>query len=113
MKRISTILGLILCLTSFSWGQSIITARIIEYSNKGDFSRIIVVYETGESEVIPLQPAKIQWPGDKSNEGLIANQKIINEFIHKVESSGYQLVEIAPLSVGETSERFMVFRKKE
>lgn len=87
------------------------TARIFESTIK-DISRIVLVYETGESEIIPLQSIKILGGVDAMNEVLVENQKTINKMLNNMDSKGYDLSHIT--NWGENSYiTFIVFTKRE
>jgi hypothetical protein len=87
------------------------TARIFESTVK-DISRIVMVYETGESEIIPLQSIKILGGMDAMNQVLVENQKTINKMLNNMDAKGYDLSHIT--NWGENSYiTFIVFTKRE
>ena len=66
------------------------TARIFESSAKG-LSRIVLVYENGESEVIPLNNWKFLGTAGSNNKLLIENQVTINKMINDMSQKGYEV----------------------
>ena len=87
------------------------TARIFESQSK-TLSKIVVVYETGESEVIPLLNWKLLGGVKEIDEVLISNQKTINLFLNKMNEKGYNITLLS--STGESYVyTFIVFEKQE
>ena len=87
------------------------TARIFESQTK-KLSHIILVYDTGESEIIPLQLWQPQRSMASKAENLIDNQKTINKLLNDMAEKGYEITEMT--SSGETTlYTFIVFTRKE
>lgn len=87
------------------------TARIFESQNK-NLSHIVLVYETGESEIIPLENWKLLGSTSSTNEVLINNQKTINKLLNDMTEKGYELTKMT--STGESFlYTFIVFTRKE
>ena len=76
---------------AFAQSSKHATARIVESQNK-KLSRIVLVYETGESEIIPL--SAFQFFGNDIDNTLIDNQKTINKLINDMAEKGYQVAEM-------------------
>lgn len=69
------------------------TARIFESQNK-NLSHIVLVYETGESEIIPLENWKKFGSIYTANEILIENQKTINRVLNEMAEKGYEIAKM-------------------
>lgn len=87
------------------------TARIFESSVKG-FSRIVLVYENGESEVIQLNNWKILGSPASNNKLLIENQITINKMINDMSEKGYEVSKMTA-SVDNIFYTLILFSKKE
>ena len=88
----------------------IATARIIE-ADMIRTSAILVVYETGESETILLNKLESFVKEEKAYKAMIENQKIINQFLEKMISKGYQLKNITTTG-NNLFTSFLIFEKK-
>jgi len=108
MKAIFTFILLFFGTLISTKAQSFASARIIEYL---DASRIIVVYETGESKVIQMEYANETSAPKKNNERLISNQRIINKFLSEMKDSGYTLLDVSARQKEYYSERLLLFSK--
>jgi hypothetical protein len=109
MKKLITLLALVLISTSiYAQTTSRATARIFEAQNK-KLCRIVVVYEDGESEVIPLEAFKFM--GVDADDILVANQKTINKMINDMGVKGYEIE--AMTTTGETFFYSMIVFKKD
>jgi|GEM_PF-5631163 len=84
------------------------TARIFEAQSK-KLSRIVLVYETGESEVIALQA--FTFLGVNMDDVLVENQKTINKLINDMAAKGYDVEQMN--TTGESFfYSFILFGKK-
>lgn len=104
------LLGLCLCAAHLASAQTskFATARILEGWNK-DLSQIVVVYETGENEIITLE--KNGSGLHFSIDAMIKNQLIINNFLSSMKEKGYAVVNLS--SVGDaTFYTLIVFTKE-
>ena len=115
MKRqvLTTILA-ILIMTIIANAQSNFkqaSARIFE-SQSAELSRIVLVYENGESEVIPLKNWKLFESVSSTNDILIANQKTINKFLNDMDSKGYEISQMTTTGEGFLY-TFIIFTRKE
>lgn len=111
MKRLLLLLAF-LCFTATSQAQTIkqATARIFESQSK-ELSRIVLVYETGESEIIELENFKMLASSSSTNEVLIENQKKINKLFNDMAEKGYEISKMT--TTGEVFlYTFVVFTKK-
>jgi len=101
-------------LTGVSFAQSNskqASARIFE-SQSAEMSRIVLVYENGESEIIPLKNWKFMATASSTNSILIDNQKTINQFLNDMDSKGYEISHMS--TTGENYlYTFILFNKKE
>ena len=66
------------------------TARIFESQSK-ELTRMSIVYETGESEIIPLKNWKPFGKALSNNNILIENQKVITKHLNKMSEKGYEV----------------------
>jgi hypothetical protein len=107
-KKFIVVAGLCLfSLAGYAQSAKRATARILEAQN-AKISKIVVVYENGESEVIPLEPFNFMGVGlDKI---LVENQKTINKLINDMAEKGYEVEHIN--SSGDTYlYSFIIFKK--
>lgn len=87
------------------------TARIFESQSK-ELSRIVLVYETGESEIIPLQNWKLFGSASSTNQILIENQVVINKLLNDMVEKGYEITHLT--NTGDSYlYTFIVFTKQE
>lgn len=109
MYKLIAITGLVaLSLTGYSQTAKRATARVFEVQSK-KLSRIVLVYETGESEVIPLEPFKFL--GVDTDKMLVDNQKTINKLINDMAEKGYEVEHVT--TTGESFfYSFIVFKKE-
>ena len=88
MKSTLTILAIVLSsMATFGQSAKHATARVFEMQN-AKLSRIVLVYEDGQSEVIPLQALKLFGANDQV---LIDNQKAVNDMINGMAEKGYRV----------------------
>lgn len=87
------------------------TARIFE-SHSADLSRILFVYENGESEVIPLKNWKLLGSASSMNDIFIENQKTINTLLNDMNSKGYEVSNMSTTGEGFLN-AFIIFTRKE
>ncbi len=92
MKALGLLIGITL-LSSAAHAQNSAMARMIETQNK-DYCRILLTYDTGESEVIPVENFKIFGGSEASNASLIANQKAMLKLINDMSAKGYKATSI-------------------
>ncbi len=86
------------------------TARIIE-APAIRTSAILVVYETGENETIPLNKLESFVKEEKAYTAMIENQKIINQFLGKMAAKGYEIKNMT--TTGDSFQyTFLIFEKK-
>tara|TARA_R110002072_G_scaffold74154_1_gene175840 strand:- start:82 stop:417 length:336 start_codon:yes stop_codon:yes gene_type:complete len=97
-----------LSVVSYSQSTARATARVFEAQNK-KLSRIVLVYETGESEVIPLEPFKFF--GVDTDNVLVENQKTINKLINDMANKGYEIEHVN--TTGEAFFYSLIIFKKE
>jgi len=83
--------------------------RIIESFG---YSKIVVVYETGESKSVVLAPFNLTAKPDKTEAAMVKNQKTINRLIDEMTASGYEVVDVSTAANGGFFERFVIFEKK-
>lgn len=118
MKIHALVLGAFLFLNFFSCtaqsSSALATARIIDLSIGFQKTEILVVYENGESESIPLKNIA---PSDLKNIHeidlnalLLENQKTITNFLNKMDQKGYRIEEM-DYSVNNGHFSFIIFRK--
>lgn len=111
-KKISTII-LVSLLSVFMVGANepgkIAIARIYE-GQSVDFSRIVLVFENGETEITPLKNLPYLGSLKVSNERFVENQITINKMFNDMALKGY---EIDKLSVSGESflYTFVVFKR--
>ncbi len=87
------------------------TARIFESQSK-ELSRIVLVYETGESEIIPLQHWKLFGSASSTNQILIENQVVINNLLNDMAQRGYEITHLT--NTGDAYlYTFIVFTRRE
>lgn len=111
MKKLIALISSLFLFTGITYAQGQATARIFE-TQSAKLSRIVVVYENGESEVIDLKNWKLFGSTSSLNETLIDNQKAINKFLQTMTDKGYKLTKMT--STGESFiYTFMVFEKEE
>lgn len=110
MKHLIT--AILLMVTALVSAQSAkhATARIFESGNK-NHSRITLVYETGESEIIQLEPWN-SFSLEKSNEAHIQNQTTINKLINGMAEKGYEISHMTSTFEGFLY-TFIVFNKRD
>ena len=109
MKKFILMVGLIaFSISAYSQSAKRATARVFEAQNK-KLSRIVLVYETGESEVIPLEPFKFF--GVDTDEILVKNQKTINKLINDMAGKGYEVEHVN--TTGESFFYSLIVFKKE
>ena len=89
------------------------TARIFESPSK-ELSRIVLVYETGESQIIPLRNWR-QLAGSTSftNEVRVDNQKTINQLLNDMGEKGYRVLEMSNSIDTNFIHTFIIFTKEE
>lgn len=75
-------------------GQKLATARIIEGSSV-ELSRMVIVYETGTSEVIPLKNIKLFSGTASAAEVLLENQTVITRVLNEMSAKGYELMQMS------------------
>lgn len=108
MKTLFAFLALVVFTTmAFAQSAQHATARVFEMQN-AKLSRIVLVYETGESEVIPLQGLKLFGANDQV---LIDNQKAINAMINSMAGKGYNVESMS--TSGEQYLYSLILFKKE
>lgn len=111
MKSLLAATFLFVTLSAHAQTNKQATARIFESQNK-NLSHIVLVYETGESEIIPLENWKLFGSASTTNEILIENQKTINKLLNEMTEKGYEISKIT--STGEQFlYTFIVFTRKE
>ena len=109
MKTAFTVLAITLAsIASFGQSAQHATARVFEMQN-AKLSRIVLVYENGESEVIPLQALKLFGANDQV---LIDNQKAVNDMINSMAEKGYN-VESMSTSGDQFLYSLILFKKEE
>lgn len=90
------------------------TARIIDLSIGTQETEILVVYENGESESIPLKNISLadlkNIHAVDMNALLLENQKTITSFLNDMDQKGYKIEEME-YSVNNGHFSFIVFRK--
>lgn len=110
MKLIITAIFLLVTIWVNAQSTKQASARIFESQNK-NLSHIVLVYETGESEIILLENWKFLGSVSSTNESLIKNQKIINKLLNDMSEKGYEISKMT--STGEAFlYTFIVFTKK-
>ena len=115
MKKKLLTIGLFVLIVISAQAQSVnkyATARIFESQSK-ELSRMVLVYETGESEIIPLKNWKPSFGSALSNNDiLIENQKVITQYLNKMSEKGYEVTNMT--STGDPTYLFtsIVFTKK-
>lgn len=111
MKPLLTVVFLFITIRINAQSNRQATARIFETQSK-ELSRIVLVYETGESEVIPLKNLKFFGSASSTNKILIENQKTINKLLNDMSEKRYEISKMT--STGEDYlYTFIVFTKKE
>jgi len=88
------------------------TARIVEGHTK-EYSSIVLTYETGESEIIPLEYWKQLEKVQVMNASIIENQKIINKLINDMAEKGYEISTMTGTTQAYYLNLFIVFTKRE
>jgi hypothetical protein len=83
-----------LCKANAQSGQKMATARIVEGSSV-ELSRIVIVYETGTNEVVPLKNIKLFSGTASAAEVLLENQTVITRVLNEMSAKGYELVQMS------------------
>ena len=111
MRTTFMTLVLVVLASISSYGQDIATARIFE-TNRPDWAKILVNYDDGTKEIIPLKSTD----GLKKYEDYLQvyqdNQVEIAKLIKKMEDGGLELVSTS-LDQQLGFQAYMVFRRKE
>jgi hypothetical protein len=110
MKRTLLTAIIMLSASAAALAQSYATARIFESQAK-DLSRIMLMYEDGTSELIPLQA--MRWMGGAAsvNEVMTANQKSINTLLNTMQAKGYKVESQSTAMLDAVIYTLIVFRK--
>jgi len=87
--------------------QGLVTARIFESQA---FSQIMVVYETGETEMIALNRIKAWGDGSGGRNTMMDNQKIISWFINEMLKKGYTVHQMSTTQATAVY-TFIIFKK--
>ncbi|MCK5027996.1 MAG: hypothetical protein KAR57_00075 [Bacteroidales bacterium] len=114
MKKKLLTIGLFVLIAISAQAQKInkyASARIFESQSK-ELSRMVLVYETGESEIIPLKNWKAFGNALSNNDILIENQKVITEHLNKMSEKGYEVKNMTSTGDPTYLFTFIVFTKK-
>jgi hypothetical protein len=78
-------------------GQNHAVAKIMETGNP-KLSRILVSYDNGTTEVVPLNAFLQKGTPEKDNDALLDNMKIVANFYDTMEKRGYEIVTVSPVT---------------
>lgn len=113
MKQILRLFSLlfVLILTSeYALPAQVATARIME-SDDAKASRILMVFEDGTSETIPLAPFRGFEGNAPASKAMTENQQTISAFLNKRLEEGYLISDIDTEINGWRMYSFIVFEK--
>jgi len=110
MRTILFTSALFLSTLGTALAQSYATARIFESQAK-DLSRIMVMYEDGTTELIPLQAMKWMGGAASVNEVMSSNQKQITTLLNTMSGKGYKVDSQSTAMLDAVIYTIIVFRK--
>lgn len=110
MKTILLSTALFMGTLGSALAQSYATARIFESQAK-DLSRIMLMYEDGTTELIPLQA--MRWMGGAAsvNEVMSSNQKQITTLLNTMSGKGYKVDSQSSAMMDAVIYTIIVFKK--